>query len=292
MKLSIFIFSFLFILASCSKNEKGADNNTITVSILPQKYFVEQIAGDKYEVNVMIPPGANPVTYEPSPGKMKMLSQSQAYLKTGHLQFEKAWFAKIKSANPNMQIADQSTKVNLIVTKAKEHKHAGHHHHEGIDPHIWTSPKSVKKQIEVIYKLLSNLDPEYDLYYRKNTLKFGKELDSLDSFMNGKFRGIESRDFLIFHPALSYLARDYDLNQIPIQIEGKEPSPVKLQKLVDMAKTKNLETVFIQKQFNTDNAKTVAREIGGEVVVIDPLAYDWYEGMKDIASKLAEAMSK
>jgi zinc transport system substrate-binding protein len=292
-RLSIVIFSVILILASCGKQkEENTDKDIITVSILPQKYFVEQIAGDNFEVNVMIPPGANPVTYDPSPRQMKMLDKSLAYIKIGHLAFEKAWFSKFKSANSNMEIADQSTRVDLIVNDAGHHHHGEDHHEAGVDPHIWTSPKSVKKQIEVIYTLLSNLDPENNLYYRKNTIQFSKKIDSLDSYIENKFSGMERRSFLIFHPALSYYSRDYGLSQIPVEIEGKEPSPIKLRELVDKAKSKNIQRVFIQEQFNTDNARTVAREIGGKAEVIDPLAYDWYQSIKDITDKLAASMKK
>ena len=288
----LLVWGLILLLASCGKKPESSTEKVMTVSILPQKYFVEQLAGNHYEINVMIPPGANPVSYDPSPKQMKLVSQSDAYLRIGHLAFEKAWLPKIKSLNPELKMLDQSLNVNLI--KDTKHSHHGdsHEHHDGIDPHIWTSPKSVKKQIEVIYNYLVEIDPDNNLFYRKNYLRFMQRVDSLDLYASESFKDFKDRTFLIFHPSLSYLARDYNLNQVPIEIEGKEPSPVVLTQVLDTARKHDIHTVFIQKQFNTSSAETIAREIDGKVVTINPLEYDWYSGTKDIVDKLSESMKQ
>jgi zinc transport system substrate-binding protein len=284
--LIFFIISLFFL--SCGKEKSSSDVKTLTVSILPQKYFVEQIAGDKIDVQVMIPPGANPVSYDPSPRQLQKLSQSHAYLKIGYLAFENVWLPKMKSTNKDMEVWDQSLNVDLI----KTHSHHHGHHKRGIDPHIWTSPKSVKKQVKLIYRKIVKLDKEDSVFYRKNYHNFLNRIDSLDVFIEKKFDGIEDRSFMIFHPSLSYLSRDYKLNQIPIEIEGKEPSPSKLKEIIDKAKQHQVHSVFIQEQFDTHSAEVIAKELDGNVIIINPLNYEWLKEMKDITNKLSKTMQR
>lgn len=291
-RLFLFLVFISYLFTSCVKKTDVSDRQMISVSILPQKFMVEQIVGDHYDVHVMIPPGASPVTYDPSPRQFQKLSNSKAYIKIGYLAFEKAWMDKIKSSNPDMAIYDQSASVKLIIDgEHKTHGEGAHQHsHGGVDPHIWTSPKSVKKQVQSILDYVVDMDPENESFYRENCQSFLKQIDSLDHYIEEKFSEIENRSFLIFHPALSYLARDYHLNQIPIEIEGKEPSPQKLRELIQEATEKNIQTILVQEQFNTDNAKAIAHEINGQVITVNPLDYQWIQGMRDITNKLASSM--
>ena len=153
MKLVRLIIILGFFLSACSNNQKKADTgNSIMVSVLPQKYFVEKIAGDHFNINVMIPPGASPVTYEPTPKQMKELTKSFVYFRIGHIEFEKSWMKKLININPDMEIIDLSKTADLIKPEHNhDHSHEGHHHH-GVDPHIWTSPKEVKKQAALIFE--------------------------------------------------------------------------------------------------------------------------------------------
>lgn len=277
-------------LVSCNfsgKDNKNADNGRraiLTVSIPPQQYFVKQIAGSQFEINIMIPPGANPVTYDPTPGKMKKVANSVAYIKIGHLAFEKSWMSKFTSVNQDLKVIDQSEYSDLIKSKpAKSHDHS---HRSGIDPHIWTSPKAVKKQMKAIKEGLIGLDSSHASFYEKNYRNFLSKLDTLDAFIQHSLKEIKSRSFIIFHPALSYYARDYNLIQIPIESGGKEPTPSELRRIIDTAKDQGINSVFVQRQFNTDNAETIAREIGAKVEVIDPLDSNWVDAMKDITKKI------
>ncbi|MFO8235355.1 MAG: zinc ABC transporter substrate-binding protein [Bacteroidales bacterium] len=291
VRYAIFLFISVLLFSSCGKDKSTSseEKTVISVSILPQKYFIEQIGGDEFDVNVMVPPGANPVTYEPSPRQMQKLNKSKAYLEIGHLVFEKAWMPKIRSLNSRMEVFDQSEGVDLITDEVNSH--GGHNHSHGTDPHIWMSPKSVRKQAKTIYNMLRKLNSDNDEKYQENYTEFLHQLDMLDAYMKKQFATVDNRTFLIFHPALSYLARDYELKQIPIEIEGKEPSSLKMEELIQKAEENNIKTIFIQEQFSTDNAQVIAKELDAEVVPINPLGYNWFSEMEEITDKLVKSMN-
>ncbi len=289
------IISLLVVIGlfSCNNQQQNQNINkqSVTVSVLPQKYFAEKIAGGRLNINVMIPPGASPVTYEPTPKQMKELSASNLYIRIGHIEFEKSWMKKLRDINPEMRVVDQSVVVNLIEPEnihKDEHEHNGHHHH-GIDPHIWTSPKEVKKQVDFLYQYLINTYPEFDSYFTKNYNSFLNEIDSLDSYITEQLKSYHGNKFMIFHPALSYFARDYGLVQISIEIDGKEPTPANIQEIIEVAKEEEIKVIFVQKQFSTHNAEVIAREINGRVVQIDPLSYNWAESLKLIVDEIVKS---
>lgn len=291
MRKTVIALLLVLGLISCTNQTPNQKSNkqTITVSVLPQKYFVEKILGDKFNINVMIPPGASPVTYEPSPRQMKELSSSTTYFRIGHIEFEKAWMSRLQDLNPEMDIIDLSVNAELIES---EHNHETGHHQHGVDPHIWTSPKEVKKLTELIYqyfvKQYPESKPEFDINYKA----FNNEIDSLNSYLESQLQAYQGRKFLIFHPALSYIARDYGLQQITIEIDGKEPTPANIQKIIEVAKKEDIKVVFVQNQFSTHNAEVIANEIKGRVVQIDPLAYNWNESIKMIVDEIVKSYSK
>jgi zinc transport system substrate-binding protein len=295
MRKIIILLIVVLGINACNNQQQSQEQNkkTITVSILPQRYFVEKIVGDHFKINVMIPPGASPVTYEPTPIQMKELSVSSLYIRIGHIEFEKAWMSKLQNINPDMQIIDQSFSANLIEPEDEEedeHDHVGHHHH-GVDPHIWTSPREVKKQADFLYQYFVSNYPNLKLELTNNYITFINEIDSLDAFLNQYLQAFQGRKFLVFHPALSYFARDYGLEQISIEIDGKEPTPSNIQEVVELAKKDDIKVVFVQKQFSTHNAEVIAKEINGRVVQIDPLSEDWIESIKFIANEIVKSYS-
>ncbi|MCK5169266.1 MAG: zinc ABC transporter substrate-binding protein [Bacteroidales bacterium] len=290
--ISLLIVFGLFACNNQQQNHK-INKQSVTVSVLPQKYFMERIVGNNLSINVMIPPGASPVTYEPTPKQMKELSVSSLYIRIGHIEFEKSWMKKIRDINPEMRVVDQSVVANLIEPEYKlndEHEHKGHHHH-GVDPHIWTSPKEVKKQIDFLYQYLIKTYPEFDSDFTKNYNSFISEIDSLDSYVTEQLKLYHGNKFMIFHPALSYFARDYGLIQISIEIDGKEPTPANIQEIIEVAKKEEIKVIFVQKQFSTHNAEVIAREINGRVVQIDPLSYNWSESLKLIVDEIVKSYS-
>jgi zinc transport system substrate-binding protein len=267
------------------------------VSILPQKYFVHRITGGgdnlDFDIHIMIPPGHSPATYAPTPQQMKDLSHSKLYFRIGHIPFEKAWMKNIAANNPHLKIIDTSLGVDLIETgEDKEELHQGHHHHAGIDPHIWLSPHAVKIQAKHILDAVIETDSKNQEYYKKNYRLFLQDIDRLDQEIKALLEKSRGRKMMVFHPAWSYFARDYGLEQLAIEVEGKAPNPANLKKIIDMARKENIRIIFVQEQFDTNSARAVAAEIGGQVIKIDPLALDWLDNMKGIAEKISESVGK
>lgn len=282
--LNIIVLISTLLLFSCQSGNVDKKANQISVSILPQKYFIEKIAGKDFVVNVLIPPGASPATYEPTPLQMKSVAKSFAYFKIGHIPFEYAWLDNLLEGASDIQLVDLSTGIELIY--GPEVRHGDHFHKGGIDPHIWSSPKSVKTILKNIYVQLVKLKPENKAKYEANYKIFLSEIDELDKKAIELKAKSGNKAFMIFHPALSYLARDYDLEQISIEMDGKDPSPGQMKDLIVKAQKNHIEVVFIQKQFNKDNAEEIAKEIGARVEQIDPLNENWSNEMNRIIELL------
>ncbi len=283
------ILLLLLVLAGCNNSEKTRYSDEIAVSILPQEYFVRKIAGEHFRINVMIPPGASPATYEPTPAQLTSLTRTRLYMKIGYTGFEMTWMEKLVSANSKMAIADLSEGVDLIMEEAMHEPlnedHEGHHH-GGIDPHIWLSPSNVKIIAGNIYKALLQYYPEYKEEFSANLGSFMTELDSLNRYISEQLRDLTSRSFFTYHPSLSYFSRDYNLVQYPLELGGKTPSPAHLKEMIDIGKEENIGLVFLQMQFDQKNAEVLARELNAEIVQINPLDPEWYQQMKFIADKL------
>jgi len=260
--------------STSSKQLAGTEKIQIAVSILPQINFVEKIGQDKVQVFAMIPPGASPATYEPTPGQLRDLSQAKMYVRIGHIPFEKAWMNKIMDASKGMKLVDSSQGIEII----------------GNDPHIWLSPKLVKIQAENIYNGLVAIDPKNKDYYAENKNKFIQEIDNLNKEIATTLTGINSSKFMIFHPSWGYFAKDYGLEQIPIEIEGKEPSADDIFKLIETAKANGIKVIFAAPQFSTKSAEVIAKEIGGKVIFVDPLARDYTTNMQIVSKTFAQGL--
>ena len=282
-KLILLLFTMMVISCQLGKVEK--EDNLLSVSILPQKYFIERIAGDDFKVNVLIPPGASPATYEPTPMQMTGVAKSVAYLRIGHIPFEHAWLSNLIEGAGKIDVLDLSKGIELVKGMVK---HGDHFHEGGIDPHVWSSPVSVKIIAKNTFEALITYAPEKKSEYEKNYKAFLLELEELNRMALDAFQAKQGKSFMIFHPALSYLARDYGLNQISVELDGKEPSPAHMKHLVEEAKSKEIKQIFVQKQFNVENAKAIMDEIGGEVIQIDPLSEDWLSEMKRIIDILKD----
>ncbi len=287
MKFSRFLFAlFLLIvfgLAACAPSPASSPADTIgvTVSILPEKYFVERIGGDHVSVNVMVGSGSDPHTYEPKPAQMAALSDSAIFFRMG-VEYENAWLDRISSTNPKMKIVDLSEGIQKLPMPAHQGEQ-GTASGEGQDPHVWTSPVLVKSMAEQIYTELSGLDPANKSVYKSNLDSFIKDIDALDSEIRSSLSSISNRRFMVFHPGWAYFARDYNLEEIPIEIGGSEPSASELAALIDTAKADNIDVIFAQPEFSTQIAKYVADEIGGKVVIISNLKENWLENMREVA---------
>jgi len=293
MKFIFFLISVLiFGLISCNTPKVVNAEKAISVSVLPQKYFVEAIAGSTIKVNVMIPPGASHSSYEPTAKQMNLLTNSQAYLKIGHLDFELAWMPRFVGINPEMKIFDLSEGIDLIAGNNHHHHESVHIHSEeetsGVDPHTWMSPANVKIIALNILNSLSSVYPADSSIFLANYFKLNSIVDSVLSQFNAQADNLKGKSFIIYHPALAYLARDYGMEQIVLEFEGKEPPPAHIKSIIDLAKEKDIKYIFVQKQFSIDNSRSLANEINAEIVPIDPMDEDWKRQMIEILKHLSE----
>jgi zinc transport system substrate-binding protein len=247
----------------------------VAVSIAPQQYFVERIGGDKVNVSVMVPAGFNPATYEPRPSQIQALSETQMYVRIG-VPFEEAWMDRFAAASEHMLIVDQSQRIERI---------------DGTDPHVWLSPRLVKVQARTIFDGLVELDPDNESFYRPNLDAFLADLDELDASIEQTLADLESRKFMVFHPAWSYFARDYGLEMIPVQIEGSDPGGAEMADLIRTARESNIKVIFAQPEFSAERAATIAQEMGGEVLLISPLAPDWLDNLRQVTSTFAKVLA-
>lgn len=308
IRLKIIITLVLSILTVAAVQASAADLK-VMVSIVPQKYFVDRIAGDLVETTVMVKPGSSPATYEPKPSQMAALSASSIYFAIG-VPFEKAWLPRFHSANEHMEIVDLSQSVVRMAMKGHhhhekehhnekmkeadmhhemhEHMSAGHGHHFMPDPHIWLSPALVRVMIMDIRNALIKADPAHESVYESNYLDFVKDINSLDSELAKSFKNSDGKSFMVYHPSWGYMAKAYGLHQIPIELEGKEPSPKELAQFIDLAEKMSIKAIFIQPQFSKKSAQAIAQAIGAKVLVADPLAYDWMENLKNVGSQFLD----
>lgn len=287
----------------------------VAVSVLPQAEFVEKVGGDKVKTVVIIPPGADPHTYEPSPKEIGEVSEARMYVTVGiDMPFEEVWIDRFESINSETLIVNSSNGIKLRELAAHDHhegeeteEHAGEleadhaneseenhenesedvHEETGLDPHIWTSPANAKIMVEDVYEGLAKIDPVNKTYYAQNRDTYLKELDALDARIREKLEGKKERNFMVYHPSWGYFAADYNLTMIPVEIEGKEPSAQDLAKVISLAKEKQVKVIFVQPQFSTGSAQSVAEEIGGEVVAVDPLAKDYIANMDNVSDIFA-----
>ncbi len=298
------VMSFVVVLLFVFCGQSFAENKrTVFVSIVPQKFFVQQICKDKVDIQVMVLPGASPATYEPKPQQMAALSQASHYFALG-APFEKFWLAKIAAANPAMQVVhtDEGIKKRFMAAhhhgedeQAEEHHeddHAKEHHHDraGHDPHVWLSPPLVKLQARAIFAAISEADPVNLPFYKDNFNAFMAQIDQLDADLKKTFSGKTGLQFMVFHPSWGYFAETYGLKQVAIEIEGKNPKPAQLKKLIQHARERQIKVIFVQPEFSTKSARLVAREIDGQIIFAGPLAEDWLNNLRRVADKFSKAL--
>lgn len=274
------------ILAACSQLAAASPTPLqVEVSILPQKQFVSMIGGDLVSVSVLVPPGYEPANYSPSPSQMRALATAQLYFTIG-VPFEDAWLPKIHAVNPKLQIVPTQTGVEKIPMSTPGRTFT--RKARLLDPHIWLSPTLVRIQGMNIRDALIRIDPRHASSYRRNYVRFARYVDTVDEKILSilEAHAGETPTFMVFHPAWGYFARDYGLRQMPIEIEGKDPAPRDLVRLIGEAKRRGIKTVFVEPQFSQHAAHAIASAIDGKVVAIDPLAEDWGNNLVTAAKAL------
>ncbi|MFH1447204.1 MAG: zinc ABC transporter substrate-binding protein [Chloroflexota bacterium] len=289
-KCAFCLLLLLTIYACTGSNIQGHSDGealSVSVSILPQAYFIERIGGAHVAVNVMVGPGDEPHSYEPTPSQMRMLAQSKIYFSIG-VEFEKAWMLRFLAVNPDLRVVDTAAKIERLPMAAK---HDGDMAGEP-DPHIWLSPALVKVQAQNIYDALVDVDPAHTADYKAGLDSFLSDIDQLDASIRGTFATIKINKFMSFHPAWGYFAHDYGLEMIPIEIGGQEPSAEELARTIDLARQYDIRFIFTQKEFSNKSAEAIAGEIGAQVVLVDPLARDWLSNMQTLANAFASALGQ
>ncbi len=273
--ISVLIAVLAILVISLAPKAETTDKIEVVVSILPQAEFVESVGGDKVTVTVMVPPGQDPHTYAPIFSQLAAVKQANLYAEVGSgIDFELSDMDSIAEANRNMLIVDCSKGIQLIEN----------------DPHIWLSPRNAKIMVENICDGLIQVDPQDRDYYIQNENEYLAKLDKLDTDINSGLAGVTNRWFIVDHPAWAYFARDYNLTQLAIEIEGKTPSPKDLANLIQEAKEHNIKVVFASPEFDVKTAQAIADAIGGSVAFIDPLARDYINNMHEVLDELVKAM--
>jgi zinc transport system substrate-binding protein len=298
LKVTFLIWLWIF----CNSDLSIADLKIpVFASILPQKYFLEQIGGDRVTVSVMVPPGASPHTYEPKPRQMADIATARIYFALG-VSFENVWLQRITATNPKMLVVQTDEGINKIPMdtvytfhdtdsqKGKNHETGDAHDHTGLDPHIWLSPPLVKIQAHHILAALIQVDPAHKNIYQQNFERFIQEIDQLDRYVRAIFAGKAGLRFMVFHPSWGYFAQTYGLKQIPVEIEGKTPKPAQLKDLINYANALKIKAIFVQPQFSMKSAQIIAQAIGGDVVSADPLSPDWANNLRKHSELLRDAL--
>jgi len=275
--------SLIPVATGCGQKAETTGKTVVAVTILPQAGFVEAIWGDKVEIVVMVPPGADPHTHEVTSDQMTQLSNAKMYAKVGSpIEFELVWMDKLIAVNKSMLVVDCSKGIDLTESQDPDEP--------GLDPHIWLSVKNAKIMVQNICDGLVQVDAANKDYYEKNCAAYLEKLTALDGELAADLSGVRNRSFIVFHPAFGYFARDYDLKQIGVEQEGKEPDADYIVRLIEEAKEQNIRVVFVSPQFSTKSAEVIAKEIGGKVVIINPLAKDFIDNMHAIESAIKQAM--
>jgi zinc transport system substrate-binding protein len=279
-----FLAAMLFACGSQKNKSEDDEKPVVTVSILPLKTFVEEIAGNDFEINVLLPPGASPADFTMVPSQLKDIACSEVWFRIGYFGFEYSRKEKIAKANKKMKVVNLSEGLDLIsdetLPSGAKSKTAG------INPHTWLSPTLVKQMAGRITEELLLLNPEKKREYQENFARFVEEIDELDGEIREALKDFEGRQFIMFHPSLSYFAREYGLVQYSLEPGGKETTPHRMATLVDFAQEEDIRVIYIQSDLDREQARVFAEEIDGEVVEMWPLNPKWFDNLREITGLL------
>jgi len=282
----VLVTGFLFSCCAPKARNNNGEKPVVTVSILPLKTFVEEIAGNDFEINVLLPPGSSPADFTLVPSQLKDITRSEIWFRIGYIGFEYSWREKIEQANLNMKVVNLSEELDLIsdetLPSGEKSKLAG------INPHTWLSPTLVKQMAARITEELVLLNPEKKEEYQENLSRFVNRIDELDAEIRTELKDFEGRQFILFHPSLSYFAREYGLVQYSLEPGGKEPTPQRMAALVDFAKAHDIRVIYIQSDLDREQARVFAEEINGKVVQMWPLNPAWFENLLEISRLLTD----
>ena len=274
------LLALLSLICSCVSQNDGFSSEKIKVvtTIAPLEEFIKSVGGDRVEVSVMVPPGAEPHTFEPTPSQMRQVAEADLYVQNGAgLEF---WMDRILQVNEEMTIIDSSKGIDFISESPEE-----------IDPHIWISLRNAAVQVRNICDGLIEVDPANKEYYLQNKDSYLQNLRTIDAEFNNTFGSKEKRIFIVHHPAWTYFARDYELEQVPLMENEKEPGPKYLGEVIELARKNNITTIFVEPQFNPKSAEVIAREMNASIVTIDPLSGNYLDNMRNAGREIAQSLT-
>ncbi len=281
-------------LSGCTTTEEEGGPLTIIVTIAPQVEMVEAVGGDLIDVTLMVPAGEDPHTYAPTPSQMIDVAEADVYFTVGSgVEFELSHLQDMRGTNPKMEVISCSEGITLLDNDEEYEEEPGHegHNHGPKDPHIWLSPTNAKQMVETICKGLVREDPDNQATYEANRDAYLAKLDTLISDIHTKLDPHKDKHFLVYHPAWAYFAHEFKIEQLAIEAGGKEPGPAGVAALIDQAKEENITVIFVSAQFPTEDANTIASEIGGEVVMVDPLASNYIENLRSVATEMKKGLA-
>lgn len=307
-------FRFLFFLVSlCAAlwgsspvlaKQEGSPPLQVLVSIAPQKFLLERIAGDAVSTIVLVNPGADPHTYEPLPSQLSAAASATLWFTIG-VPFEDIWTPRITASNPKLKTVLMSSGIQRLPGEGHTHheitheeeeegEHTEDHMHTGEDPHVWLSPMLVRGMLPVLTRELCRLVPERAAEFRSRAKALDSELEALDAKLALAFKPFppEQRVFLTFHPSWRYFAANYQLTELSIEVDGKEPGPKKLQEITTAAKKYGITTVFVEPQFPKNAARAIAEALGATIVVSDPLTENLLQLYSDMTEKLVRSFQR
>ncbi len=322
LTIALMLILSVVLITGCTEKEDGEGTVGGIVTLVPQIEMAEAIGGDLVKVSVMVPVGESPHSFAPTPSQMKDVAEAEVYFKVGSgVEFETNHLSALHEANEDMEIVDCSHGITLLKIGGEhdheddhheddhhedddheddDHEDDDHeddhyedddHHHEGDDPHIWLSPTNAKQMVKNMCAGLVKVDPDNKETYETNRDAYLVRLDTLISDIETKLHPHENEEFLVYHPAWGYFAHEFELHMLAIQDEGKAPGPAGVAAIVDQAKDHNITVVFVSPQYDTSSAETIADEIGGEVVSVDPLAQNYIDNLRDVATKMEAGLT-
>lgn len=295
---TLILITSTVIITGCTEKKDGQGTIGVVVTLVPQVEMAKAIGGDLVEVTVMVPVGESPHSYAPIPSQLVAVAEAEVYFKVGSgVEFEKNHMNALIEVNRDMEIVDCSDGINFL-KMGEEHEHDEHNeetgddheYEEGDDPHVWLSPSNAKQMVNNMCGGLVKADPDNRATYESNRDAYLKRLDELVSDVHGKLDSHADKEFLVYHPAWGYFAHEFDIRQISIEDEGKEPGPAGVSAIIEQAKEHNVTVVFVSPQFDTSSAEAIASEIGGEVVMVNPLAENYIDNILDVATKMEKGL--
>ncbi len=273
-KLSSSFALLCMLLISLPLYAKNKSNKIhIFVTIPPYAFFVEKIAGPNATVDVLVPQGSSPHSYEPSPKQIAHLADADIFFRAG-INLENALIPKLRSINKNLRIADLRNGIKL----------------RNADPHIWLSPKLAGIQARTITDAMCEIDSYRCGEYKKNLDSLLHKMNTLDMRIAKSLAPFRGKSLYVFHPSFGYFTNAYGLKQVAIEVEGKQPRARQLASLIDRAKNDGIRVIFVEPQFSAKSAKVIADAIGGIVVKLDPLSRDYLKNLESITDKIEKGL--